>query len=134
MSEPTSRKYREFSSYNGFDRTVMFMGLPLLMAVGLLTLSVFTMFIAMFLMDGIYSFLFGLVWLPVGFFLRQISQQDDKATEMLKLELIYRLKRKGYSFFGNTLTFAPERYMRYRQTNEQYFLNPYDTEKGRADS
>lgn len=123
-------KYREFTSYNGLDRTVMFLGLPLLSAVGLLVLSVLTMFIVMSFVDGIFGFLFVLIWLPVGLFLRQISQEDDKATDILLLEIKYRLKRKGYAFFGNTLTFVPERYLRYKQVNEQYFIAPKETVKG----
>lgn len=129
MSEP---QYQEYNSYNGLDRTVLFMGVPLLWAVLLLVVSVVTMFLGMFAIDGLWGFLFALVWLPVGFFLRQISQTDDKALDMLKLEFIYRFKRRGYKEFGNTLTFVPERYMRYKPTNEQYFYNINETVKGRV--
>ena len=42
-------KYREFSSYNGLDRTVLFMGIPMAWAMILLVLSIFTMLIGMVL-------------------------------------------------------------------------------------
>lgn len=115
-------KYREFSSYNGLDRTVLFMGIPMAWAMILLVLSIFTMLIGMVLYKFI-GLLFPLVWLPVALFLRIISQTDDKALGILGLELRFRMKRKAYKEFGNTLTFLPEHYLRYKKQIEPTFTN-----------
>ena len=114
-------EYREFSSYKALDRTALFMGVPLLAAVFLLTVSVAIMFIGL-LMFGIIGFLFALLLTPVAFFLRTITYNDDKALNMMLLELHYRGKRIAYKEFGNTLTYQPERYLRYEKTNEQNFI------------
>lgn len=114
--------HKEYSSYNGLDRTVLFFGIPLLWAMLLLVLSVITMFIGMFFFK-IVGILFVAVWLPIGIFLRMISQTDDKALDILKLEMKYRMKRKGYDELGQTLSFFPERYLRYKKTIEPYFSN-----------
>lgn len=117
-----TKQYREFSSYNGLDRTALFMGIPLLPAIGLLTMSVFVMFIGL-IFFGIVGFLFILLLTPIAFFLRSITYNDDKALEMLALELRYRSKRKAFEEFGNTLTYMPDRYLRYKETNEQNFID-----------
>lgn len=113
-------QYREFSSYNGLDRTALFFGIPLLAAVGLLVMGVFVMFLGMYFFS-IAGFLFGLIVLPLAFFVRVITHNDDKALEMIALEMKYRSKRHLYKEYGNTLTFMPERFCRYEKTNEQRF-------------
>lgn len=120
--------YREFSSYNGLDRVVLFAGMPMAWAMILLLLSIITMLIGMIFFKFI-GILFGLVWLPVALFLRIISQTDDRALTILWLELRFRMKRKAYKEFGNTLTFVPERYLRYKGTIEQNFTNIDETKK-----
>lgn len=123
-------EYREFSSYNGFDRTAMFMGIPLLWAIGLLTLAVFVMFVGMYFFDMV-GFLFILLVLPIALFLRMISQTDDKALDILKLEIYYRLKRVAYKEFGNTLTFMPDAYLRPKDNFTEFFTNTTDFIKTR---
>lgn len=100
----------------------MFAGIPMGWAMILLVLSIFTMLIGMIFYKFI-GILFALVWLPVALFLRIISQTDDRALTILLLELRFRMKRKAYKEFGNTLTFVPENYLRYKKTIEQNFTN-----------
>lgn len=116
-----SEQYREFSSYNGLDRTALFLGIPLLPAILLLTLSVVVMFIGLFFF-GVFGFLFALLLTPFAFFMRSITYNDDKALEMMLLELRFLAKRKAYDEFGKTLTYQPERYLRYKEVNEQNFI------------
>lgn len=114
-------EYREFSSYKALDRTALFMGVPLLPAVLLLTLSVAIMFVGLYLF-GIIGFLFALLLVPAALFLRTITINDDKAIDIMMLELRFRAKRTAYEEFGNTLTFQTERYLRYKEANEQNFI------------
>lgn len=118
-------EYREFSSYNGLDRVAMFMGVPLLPAVALLTLSVAIMFLGLYFF-GMVGFLFALLLLPAALFLRVISETDDRALNMLALEMKFRSKRVAYEEFGKTLTFLPERYLRYEKVAQQFFETEND--------
>ncbi len=115
-------EYREFSSYNGLDRTALFFGIPLLACVALLVLGVFIMFAGMYFFSVI-GFLFALVVVPIGFMLRSITMNDDKALQILALEMKFRAKRVAYSLLGNTLTFVPERYLRRNAVYEQSFVD-----------
>lgn len=112
--------FNEHPSYNALDRTAMFMGVPLLPAVLLLMVA-----LLIFLVGGntfgMAGFLFGFIVFPVFLFLRQISQTDDKALYILYLEVIFRFKRVAFAEFGNTLTFTPERYLRYEEIILQDF-------------
>ncbi|OBX76262.1 hypothetical protein A9308_08995 [Moraxella atlantae] len=124
------QNYQTYTSYNGLDRVVMFMGVPLLWALALLTLSALTMFVGV-VSFGFIGFGFALVWLPVALFLRQISQTDDKALDILKLELLYRTKRVAYREFGNTLTYMPDCYLRYQGVMEQQLTDIKEFKKAR---
>lgn len=116
------KEFREFSSYNGLDRTALFMGVPLLHAVGLLVLGIMAMFVGLYFFS-LVGFLFVLIVVPFGFMLRSITMNDDKALQILVLEMKFRAKRIAYDLLGNTLTFVPERYLRRKEVYEQKFLD-----------
>ena len=125
MSDKKEYQYREFSSYNGFDRTVMIMGVPLLWAIGILTMSVFIMFIGFYFFQ-MMGFLFALLLLPLFFFLRLISHGDDKALDMLVLEMKFRLKRVAFKELGNTLIFSNDESLRPKNSLIEEFTNVKD--------
>lgn len=116
------KEFREFSSYNGLDRTALFMGVPLLHAVGLLVLGIMAMFVGLYFFS-LVGFLFVLIVVPFGFMLRSITMNDDKALQILVLEMKFRGKRVAYDLMGNTLTFVPERYLRRKEVYEQSFVD-----------
>lgn len=116
------KEFREFSSYNGLDRTALFMGVPLLHAVGLLVLGIMAMFVGLYFFS-LVGFLFVLIVVPFGFMLRSITMNDDKALQILVLEMKFRAKRVAYDLMGNTLTFVPERYLRRKEVYEQSFVD-----------
>lgn len=122
------KEFREFSSYNGLDRTALFMGIPLLHAVGLLVLGIIIMFIGMYFFD-LVGFLFALIVVPFAFMLRNITMNDDKAMQILILEMKFRNKRVAYDSMGNTLTFVPERYLRRQKVYEQSFVDYHTAAK-----
>lgn len=126
----STSKYREFSSYNGFDRTVMFAGVPLLWAIALLALSVLIMFVGFALFD-IMGFLFAFLMLPVYLFLKTINQTDDKALDILMLEIKFRFKRTAYKTLGNTLTFVNDEFLRPKNTFIEQFTDIKDFVKER---
>lgn len=114
-------KYREFSSYNGLDRVVMWGGIPLLASVALMFAALILLYLGNKFF-GLVGFLFPVLLLPFYFFLRMITETDDRAFSILRLELYYRMKRVAYDNFGNTLTFLPDAYFRQKSIKE-YFDN-----------
>ncbi|MDH2274236.1 VirB3 family type IV secretion system protein [Moraxella porci] len=122
------KEFREFSSYNGLDRTALFMGIPLLHAVGLLVLGIMAMFVGLYFFS-LVGFLFVLIVVPFAFMLRTITMNDDKALQILVLEMKFRGKRVAYDLMGNTLTFVPERYLRRKEVYEQSFVDYHTAKK-----
>lgn len=103
--------YREFPSYNGLDRPAMFFGVPFIPAlIAFLVLLLIAVVAQKFF--GIMGFAFLALGVPVFLFLRYISETDDRAMNILMLEMFYRTKRKFYQEFGNTLTYLPMKYLR----------------------
>lgn len=103
--------YRRFSSYNGLDRVVMMFGVPLIPAVILFMATLFISLIAQQFL-GLIGFAFLGLGLPIFLFLKQISETDDRALSILALEILFKMKRRYYSEFGNTLTYLPTKYLR----------------------
>lgn len=125
-------KYREFSSYNGFDRTVLFMGIPLPVAMGIMLLAVIIMFVGMYFFS-IIGFLFVIVVVPIIFFVRSLTQHDDKALTVIGLETKFRAKRIFYKEFGNTLTIVNGRYYQHKKVAEKNFYHWREAKKSRLE-
>ena len=113
-------EYRKFSSYNGLDRVVMIFGVPLIPAVIVFMIVMFGALIASKII-GLIGFAFLGLGLRVFLFLRLICETDDKALNILALEMLFRLKRKNYQEFGNTLTYVPMKYLRNGKYIQQIF-------------
>lgn len=110
---------QEYASLKALDRESLFLGVPLLPAVGLLGIGVL-----LFLFGGRFGmsgFLLGFLVMPVFLFLRQICEHDDKAIRITLLEVRYRLKRAGFLEYGHTLTYLPERYFHHDELVLQAF-------------
>lgn len=104
-------EYRKFSSYNGLDRVVMVFGVPLIPAVIVIMVLLFGSLLAQKIL-GLVGFAFVALGLPIFLFLKNISETDDRAMNILALEMMFRFKRRYYQEFGNTLTYAPMKYLR----------------------
>ena len=105
------KEYRSYPSYNGLDRVVMIFGVPLIPATLMFVVLLFVALFAQKLL-GLIGVAFLALGLPIFLFLKQISETDDRAMEMLMLEMVFRFKRKYYQEFGNTLTYLPNKYLR----------------------
>lgn len=105
------KEYRSYPSYNGLDRVVMIFGVPLIPATLMFVVLLFVALLAQKLL-GLIGVAFLALGLPIFLFLKQISETDDRAMEMLMLEMVFRFKRKYYQEFGNTLTYLPNKYLR----------------------
>lgn len=105
------KEFRQFPSYNGLDRVIMFMGVPLIPAVLIFLLLLLVSLIAQKML-GLIGLAFMMLGLPIFLFLKQICETDDRALNMLTLEMLFRFKRRYYQEFGNTLTYLPTKYLR----------------------
>ena len=111
---------RTFSSYTGLDRVVLIWGVPMIPFMLLGTLSVFIGFAGQFFF-GLIGFLFTFIMLPIFFFVRSLTEQDDQALRILWIEIKFMFKRSFFKEFGNTLTFLPTRYLRDAKRIQQAF-------------
>lgn len=105
------KEYRQFPSYNGLDRVIMFMGVPLIPAILIFLLLLLVSLVAQKIL-GLIGLAFMMLGLPIFLFLKQICETDDRALNMLALEMLFRFKRRYYQEFGNTLTYLPMKYLR----------------------
>ena len=122
------QKKREFSSYNGLDRVAMIGGVPLLVFIGLMGLSVLVSLIAQ-VFYGIVGFLFVLFVIPVFLFIRMLVANDDKAIRLLFIEMLFKAKKTNFKGFKNTLTFTPTRYLENESSIESIFVDEIDNSK-----
>lgn len=116
-------KPEEYISYNGLGRSPVIWGIPymFILFVGSGAL-LFGMLCG--LMFGPLGWLVALVALPVLIFVKIISATDDKAVDILIIEMKWMLL-KTFSgtakFFGGLLTLAPTTYGRRRRNVKRYF-------------
>lgn len=110
MSQEKKFEKPLYPSYNGLARTALIMGaLPLVptILVGIVTILgalVLQAFI------GPAGLLFAALSLPILFFLADICATDDRAMEILWLEITCWAGRRNTSLWNNTTTFTPLKY------------------------
>lgn len=114
----------EYISYNGLGRSPMFWGIPYMAGLALMSFSVLGG-----LMLG--TFVGGLGWLftpgvgiPLALFAKMICATDDKAIELLLLEVkwtLIKLFSGNAKYHGGTLTIAPTTYGRKLRDIKRYF-------------
>jgi type IV secretion system protein VirB3 len=113
----------EYISYNGLGRNPMVAGIPYM--AGLCILVVFLlggMLLGVFV--GGAGWLFTLLGVPIGLFIRMLCQTDDKAIDILLLEAKWTLIKfmsGNADFHGGTLTIAPITYGRRIKDTKRYF-------------
>lgn len=122
------QRKREFSSYNGLDRIAMVGGVPLLVFIGLIGLSVMVSLVAQ-IFFGIVGYLFMFFAIPVFLFIRLLVSNDDKAIRLLFLEMYYKARKTNVEGFKNTLTFTPNRYLENESSIESVFVDKLDSSK-----
>lgn len=122
------QKKREFSSYNGLDRVPMAGGIPLLLFIGLIGLSVVVSLIAQ-IFFGIVGYLFAFFAIPLFGFVRMLVANDDKAIRLLFIEQFFKLRNRKIEGFQNTLTFIPTRYLENESSIESIFVDKLDNRK-----
>lgn len=98
----------------------MFMGVPLLLWLVLLLSALVLFLLGIWLLGGLGMFL-PILLFPVALFLKQLCATDDQAMRIFGLEMKFRLQRKFYKEFNNTLTFLPSKYSYDEKTLSENF-------------
>lgn len=114
---------QEYMSFNGLGRRPMVYGIPYMASLVLMSVCLLTA-VAAGIAFGPVGLLLGAVGVPIGMFIRFICETDDRAIEILVLEVKWAIiKAWGGTakFFGGTLALSPIKYGRKWRDVKQYF-------------
>ena len=113
----------EYVSYNGLGRSPMIWGIPYMAGLGIMCVSLLGgMMLGTFV--GGLGWLFALVGIPLALFAKVLCTNDDKAIQILILEVKWSLVRAlsgNPKFHGGTLAIAPTTYGRKLKNVKRYF-------------
>jgi type IV secretion system protein VirB3 len=110
----------EYPSYNALARVAMLKGVPLVAAIGI-ALASLVIGAAGAILLGPGGMLLGAVGLPLFFYCKGVSENDDQALRIAVLEFRCWLARRNARLFGGTYTLAPIRYRRREHAYISYF-------------
>lgn len=113
----------EYVSYNGLGRSPMIWGIPYMAGLAIMCVSLFGgMLLGVFVSEA--GWLFALVGVPIALFVKELCTNDDKAVEILMLEIKWTLIRiitSSSKFYGGTLAIVPTTYGRRYRNVKRYF-------------
>jgi type IV secretion system protein VirB3 len=114
----------EYISYNGLGRSPMIWGIPYMVGLAIMCVS---------LLGGLLlgTFVGGLGWLftpgvgiPLALFVKMLCTNDDKAIRILMLEVkwtLIKLISGNAKYHGGTMAIAPTSYSRKLKNVKRYF-------------
>lgn len=113
----------EYMSYNGLGRNPMIWGIPYMASLAIMCISLLGgMMLGTFV--GGAGWLFVLVGVPIALFIKSLCETDDKAVDILLLEIkwtLIRLMTSSGRYYGGTLAIVPIRYGRRHVDTKRYF-------------
>lgn len=113
----------EYISYNGLGRSPMIWGIPYMAGLVIMCVSLMGgMLLGTFV--GPAGWLFALVGVPIGLFIKVICTNDDKAVQILMLEIKWtaiRVLTGSAKYYGGTLAIVPTTYGRRYRNAKRYF-------------
>lgn len=113
----------EYISYNGLARSPMIWGIPYMAGLAIMCVSLLGGLLLGTFVGGI-GWLFALVGLPIAIFVKMLCENDDKAVDILLIELKWVLIKKlsgNAQYYGGTFTIAPMSYGRKLKHVKRYF-------------
>jgi len=122
MSQTDEKKVLEekFTTFNALSRSAMVAGIPLIPLVLLLAGTVvITMLLLTFLKGK--ALLFLIVPLPVIFFMKTVSRNDDQALQVIGYELLCWYYRRNAAMFNGTTTFLATQFGRNIHDYQRFF-------------
>lgn len=123
MDENQEQPPVEYISYNGLGRSPMIWGIPYMAGLAIVSGS---LLVGMLLGThvGDFGWLFTLIAIPLLIFIKILCTNDDKAINVLMLELKWTLIKKlsgNSAIHGGTLAIAPTSYGRKQKHVKRYF-------------
>lgn len=113
----------EYISYNGLGRSPMIWGIPYMAGLAITCTSLLGgMLLGTFV--STLGWLFALVAVPVFIFVKMLCTNDDKAIQILMLEIKWKIIRTlsgNANFHGGTMLIAPTSYARKPSHVKRYF-------------
>lgn len=113
----------EYVSYNGMARRPMIWGIPYMTGLAIMCVSLLGGLLLGTFIGGV-GWLFALMGLPLVIFVKSLCENDDRAIDILILEVKWLLIKRfsgNSKFNGGTLTIAPTSYGRKLKNVKRYF-------------
>ncbi len=113
----------EYISYNGLGRNPTIWGIPYMVGLAILCISMLGGLVLGTFVGGA-GWLFSLIGIPLALFVKMLCETDDRAIKILMLEAKWTLIKKltgNSQYHGNTMTIAPTSYGRKLKHVKRYF-------------
>ncbi|MCD8459780.1 VirB3 family type IV secretion system protein (plasmid) [Xylella taiwanensis] len=113
----------EYISYNGLGRSPMIWGIPYMVGLVIMSLSLLGGVLIGTFVGGV-GWLFSLIGVPMALFVKIICTNDDKAIQILKLEVKWTILKAlcgNAKYHGGTMAIAPITYGRKLKNVKRYF-------------
>ncbi|HHW4679522.1 MAG TPA: VirB3 family type IV secretion system protein [Xylella sp.] len=113
----------EYISYNGLGRSPMIWGIPYMAGLTIMSVSLLGGLLLGTFVGGM-GWLFSLIGVPMALFVKIICTNDDKAIQILKLEVKWSMLKVisgNARYHGGTMTMAPITYGRKLKNVKRYF-------------
>ncbi|MRD49386.1 hypothetical protein GHT07_19085 [Caenimonas koreensis DSM 17982] len=113
----------EYISYNGLGRSPMIWGIPYMVGLAIMCVSLLGGMLLGTFVGGL-GWLFALVGIPLALFAKMLCTNDDKAIQILLLEVKWSLIKAvsgNSALHGGTLAIAPTTYGRKLKNVKRYF-------------
>ncbi len=122
MSQTDEKKVLEekFPTFNALGRSALVAGIPL---IPLVMLSASTLVITMLLLTFLQgkALFFLIIPLPVIFFMKTVSRNDDQALQVIGYELLCWFFRRNATMFNGTTTFLATQFGRNIHDYQRFF-------------
>lgn len=113
----------EYISYNGLGRSPMIWGIPYMVGLTIMCLSLLGGLLLGTFVGGL-GWLFALIGVPIALFVKMLCTNDDKAIQILMLEVKWSILKAlsgNAKYHGGTMAIAPTTYGRKLKNVKRYF-------------
>ena len=121
--DDNERPPTEYISYNGLGRSPQIWGIPYMVGLGIMCVCLLGgMLLGTFV--GPAGWMFAALGIPVGLFVKSICTNDDRAVNILFLEVKWVILKSLFGnskFHGGTMAIAPTTYGRTLKNAKRYF-------------
>lgn len=81
-------KTNKYTTFNGLGRPALAWGVPVMVLISFIFAVIFTLFLGFIIGWGVFSFIIPFILLSILFFLKIKCETNDKAIDIMKLDLM----------------------------------------------